>query len=427
MWRLALLLLLNCSDGTANVAPTGAPSDDAPHRPAPPTATPPPPASSPPTQPACRGCFDERDDRWLPRILPHDAGLGREGLERLVEAAGNTHSDHLLILYDAHVVLERHWDDDAAPIETQSLTKSIVALAALALVADGDLPSLDVPLHRFFPEMARDGRRAITLRHVLTQSTGLDASDGVNQADDRLAYARALRLKHSPGTRFRYNNAACQLLAGVVAQAAGAPLDEYMSRRLFAPLDILRAKWSRDRAGTVQAYFGLELTSRDLARIGLLMLNEGQWQHSQVLPASLIREAVAPSRTSLSYGLLFWRRTTLTQSQAALERYPFLEPLTKRRFRNEDQYFRAVRRHTSKAVAHGLVIAHPLHIPLLDERPDRDTGYYAVGGLGQRLAVYPKRGIVAVRQHRRRPGDAQHEKTVHWRSFNEDIEGLFSQ
>lgn len=334
------------------------------------------------------------------------------------------HSDHLLLVTDDGVILERRWGDDE-PIETQSLTKSVVALAIFALVGDGKIPSLDEPLLTYFPEMARDRRRTITLRHVLSHSTGLDAKGRINAAPDRLAYARNLELKHPPGSRFQYNNAACQLLAGVIATAAGVPLDRYIRQRLLVPLGITGDRWSRDRSGAVQAYFGLELRARDLARLGLLLLHQGRWNGRQLLPARLLREATGPSATSLSYGLLFWRRTRLHQTAAALKRWPFLAPFEGRTFRTEDEYFRALRTKTSKSVAHGLILAHPQRIPLLEERRDRNTAFLAVGGLGQRLVVYPQRGIVAVRQHRRRAGDDANESRLHWRAFQSDLEATF--
>lgn len=369
----------------------------------------------------CDVCFDRPDDGWLPRIAPIALGIDGSQLAPLVDKAKQTRSDHMLLVTAQGVVLERHWGDDI-PIETQSLTKSVVALGILALIADGEISSLDEPLHTYFPEMAHDGRRAITLRHVLSHSSGLDASDGINDADDRLAYARALKLERTPGTRFQYNNAACQLLAGVIADAAGISLDRYLSRRILAPLGIVDAHWSRDRSGGIQAYFGLELRSRDLVKLGLLLLQEGNWKQRQLLPQHLVVEATKPSATSLSYGLLFWRRTQLRQTKAALERWPFLAPLAGKTFRTEDDYFRTLRRHAPKDAVHGLVLAHPLTTSVLEERRDQDTAFLAVGGLGQRLVVYPQRGLVAVRQHRRHPRDEGHERLIHWRQFESELE-----
>lgn len=369
-------------------------------------------------------CFDGPDDNWLPRTAPSDVGFTTARLAELVTEAENTNSDHLLLIVDDRILVERHWRPDE-PTETQSLTKSIVALGILALVADGKISSLDVPLHTFFPEMAADARRAITLRHVLSHNTGLDASDGVNSAEDRLAYARSLRLQHRPGTRFRYNNAACQLLAGVVASASGEPLDAYVSQRILAPLGISDARWSKDKSGGPQAYFGLELTSRALAHIGLLLLHEGMWRNRRILPAHLIAAARSPSATSLSYGLLFWRRTGLRQTKEARARWPFLAPLAGRSFRTEDAYFRALRRLVSKDVTYGLVLAHPITMQLVEEVPDANMAFLGVGGLGQRLTIYPVRKTVAVRQHRRRPGDEQRERTIHWHGFEASVETTF--
>lgn len=380
-------------------------------------------AGSPSTAP----CFDEgASDDWLPRASTVEAGLRGAAIDALIAKAIATESDSLLLIRDGNVVVERSFGQKPAPLETRSVTKSVTALAVLALVADGKLASLDDPLSRFFPEFASGEKSRITLRHVLTHSSGLahgkTDADQLNAQADRLGYARSLPIEHSPGTRFSYSNEASQLLSGVVEQAAGMPLDAYVEERIFGPIGIRDARWTRDRAGTIQSYFGLRLTARDLARIGLLLLEEGRAGQSEVLPPRLVREAVGPSATSISYGLLFWRRSNLRQIGDAETQVPGLGRLAGRVLRSEEDYFAQVADLLGARARDRVAELHRGRLQLLEEEPDGAIGFYAVGGLGQRLVVYPRARLVAVRQHRRRPGDDDREKRVAWRAFFDDVE-----
>ena len=74
--------------------------------------------------------------------------------------------------------------------------------------------------------------------------------------------------------------------------------------------------------------------------------------------------------------------------------------------------------------SHKLIDLHRSGTKLLRERAGGQVGFYAVGGLGQRLAIYPRAGIVAVRQHRQRPGDDQRKSLVAWRDFYDHVEAL---
>jgi CubicO group peptidase (beta-lactamase class C family) len=355
---------------------------------------------------------------WLPRAAPEDVGLDVRAIERLVADAITAESDSLVVIKDGKLIVERYFGRARGPIETRSVTKSVAGLAVLALIADGKIPSLDVPIARFFPELEEGDKAKITLRHVLTHRSGLahgDDADALNAAADRLAYARGLPLASPPGARFSYNNEAAQLLAGVIASASGKPADVYVRERLFAPLGIGKHTWAHDRSGGAQTYYGLALHARDLARLGLMLLDEG----GEVLPAKLVRAATAMQGKSPPFGLMFWLRCRLTQREPP----PFeaLTPLGKRRFASEDAWL---------AAADALLPARERALLRIQHRrrsllaPEPSVGFFAVGGQGQRLVVYPSARLVAVRQHRRRPGDDAKDARITWRAFHDRVEDL---
>lgn len=261
-----------------------------------------------------RGSFEAQQlrdpvgDALLPGAEPEAVGLDPAAVRELVREATRSRSDTLLVIKDGKLVVERYFLDERGPIETMSVTKSIVSLAIGKLLAQGKIASLDAPMHTWLPEWKRDGRVKVTLRHILTHTSGIEhaRADGkMTRQADRTGYARKRPLVDPPGQRFSYNNEAAQLLGEVVRQSAGVPLDLYMERELFRPLGIRELRWARDPAGNVQSYTGLALSARDLARLGLLMLDGGQ----RLLPKDWIQQSTAPGLPAFpQMGLLWWRR-----------------------------------------------------------------------------------------------------------------------
>jgi CubicO group peptidase (beta-lactamase class C family) len=89
--------------------------------------------------------------------------------------------------------------------------------------------------------------------------------------------------------------------------------DAYVKEHLFKPLDIKKYFWLRNREGHSHAGGGLALTSRDMAKLGLLYLNKGRWEGEQIVPESWIRESFTmhvafenPNSDMIGYGYLWW-------------------------------------------------------------------------------------------------------------------------
>ncbi len=331
-----------------------------------PAAAPPPAAP----KPALRDAPAEGTAPWE-TIEPEEAGFDRTRLERFVEAAKASESSTLLVLKDGKIVVERYFGQPLRAIETMSMTKSVMSIAIGILVADKKIASVDVPLSKFFPDFAKGKKAKITLRHVLTHISGLAHAPGagaMTKEKDFTRYARSRDVESDPGTTFSYNNEAVQRLAGVVEKAAGKPADVYLAERLFRPLGISDFRWAHDRAGNVQAFSGLSLHARDLAKLGVLFANDGAWSEKQLLPAAWVRESTTPAQPNAPVGYLWWMRS-----------------------------FRGA-----------------------------PSAFAADGWLGQQLLVVPSLGIVVVRQHEAPAGVAQddaYNKRVAWFEMRSMLEG----
>ena len=258
----------------------------------------------------------------------------------------NIHS--LLIFRKGILVFEEYFTGDdfdrgAGPLgvvkhtpdtlhDMRSVTKSIVALAVLKAHSQGKIKSLDQPIFDFFPEYVKhaDGQtETITLKHVLTMTSGLDWNEKLSYADpknseremddssDPIAYVFSRRLVDKPGSVFNYSGGMTQLLAAVIEKTTGMDVDAFAERHLFTPLGITEYKWVKMESGDPSAASGLRLRSRDMAKLGLLLMNSGRWNGNQILPTGLAREALVPHARApynvpgghVDYGYQIWLPT----------------------------------------------------------------------------------------------------------------------
>jgi CubicO group peptidase (beta-lactamase class C family) len=149
----------------------------------------------------------------------------------------------------------------------------------------------------------------VTLRHLLTMTSGLPRmrDSSVGFVGDKDAFVMRSMPTREPGTVWDYSNEGAQLLSPILDKAAGEPIQEYARRRLFEPLGMQDTQLMVDRAGHAWTYADMQTTPRDLARLGLLMLQRGSWGNKQIVPAAWVDSSTRPSQTlNPRYGLLWW-------------------------------------------------------------------------------------------------------------------------
>ena len=206
--------------------------------------------------------------------------------------------------------------------DVASVTKSITATLVGMAVEDGYIPSLDTPVLSFFPNRTvknLDPRKQhITVENLLSMSSGLDCGYlpgerelfAMRETRDWIQYALDLPMRTAPGTEFAYCSSGMHLLSAIVTKASGQSLEAYAATRLFKPLGITQWKWPADPAGNSTGYGDLQLFPRDMAKIGLLYLSQGQWAGHQIISADWIKRATSPhiavTRNGVSYGYGWW-------------------------------------------------------------------------------------------------------------------------
>jgi len=204
-----------------------------------------------------------------------------------------------------------------------SVTKSFnSALVGMAMM-EGKINSVEEKLHTFFPKhsdiLLTGGRDEITLEHVLTMSAGLEWDERsypyedvrndhaqMYNRQDWIRYVLEKPIVEPPGTKFNYNSGLSITLGGVVRNVTGATVDEYAATTLFEALGITNYAWFKDEDGTAQTGGGLSLRPRDMVKFGLLFLNEGQWNGSQIISQEWVARSTQWQAPGTLYGYQWW-------------------------------------------------------------------------------------------------------------------------
>jgi len=217
----------------------------------------------------------------------------------------------MLVLQNGRTVFEHYANGGSAsqrwPIF--SGTKSFWGIAALAAVHDG-LFRLDDPVSDTITEWKTDPRKSqITIRQLLNQTDGIEGASRLQRPTirDRNAMAIQLPLLANPGTAFIYGPSHLQIFSELLrrklrARSVIGYFEAHVSRRLG--LDHLNYK--KDARGNPLPATGFELTAREWARLGELIVGNGKYHRRQIVPANLLREAFTGSQANPAYGLTFW-------------------------------------------------------------------------------------------------------------------------
>ena len=206
--------------------------------------------------------------------------------------------------------------------ETHSATKSVNGLLIGIAIDQGLIAGVDQEISTFFPEyadvFADKGKAAIRLKDCLSMTAGLSWDEvrpytdprndhvAMNASADPLRYVLQQKLVAQPGTRFLYSSGVSIVLGEIIHKVSGLRADEFAQRHLFAPLGIREYHWQRYPNQLVQTGGGLSLRSRDMARIGSLVLNGGRWRGRQIVSETWIRESMKQQAPDAQYGYQWW-------------------------------------------------------------------------------------------------------------------------
>lgn len=281
--------------------------------PAPPSAARPRPspvtprASSGAARPAPAPAARREDDFWR-TADPAAAGVDPSALEEHRRLCERTGADACLVVRGGRLVQEFYSGRYSEPMYAMSSTKSVTGLLVGMLLDDGRIKSLDEPVCSYVAEWCGGRKGKVTLRHLLSMTSGLPRmwGEGIASTNDKNRFVAALAPAAEPGAAWAYSNEGVQLLSPVLDKAAGEPIQDYARRRLFEPLGMTGTRLHLDERGHAWTYADMETSARDMARLGLLMLNRGVWRGRRIVSASWVEQSTRRSQQFERYGLLWW-------------------------------------------------------------------------------------------------------------------------
>lgn len=247
--------------------------------------------------------------------------------DRVADWITDTKLTSLLVMKDGEIVFEDYYlgtSPDDRRI-SWSIAKSYLSALFGTAVADGSI-DLDAPVTQYAPKLRGSAYDGATVRNVLQMTSGvtfdedyLDPNSDINKMGRVLAlgglmddFAAGLTERDAePGARWQYVSIDTHVVGMILRGATGRDIADLMSERIIAPLGQEQdAVYVTDGVGVAFVLGGLNITTRDYARFGQMILQNGEWQGKQIVPAEWIRESTAPSAPTepgrIGYGYQWW-------------------------------------------------------------------------------------------------------------------------
>lgn len=196
-----------------------------------------------------------------------------------------------------------------------SLSKNFTA-TAIGIAQDMGLLSVDDPVVKFFPdglpEHPDEKLPRVKIRHLLTQTMGcaegylFEADRHAHGTDDWARFVLSQPLAHEPGEKFVYSNSTFYLLSCIVHRVSGMTTDKFLREHLFRHMGIDSFAWETCPKGETFGASSLYMSTEDIAKLGVLYLNGGEYEGRRLLSARWCGEAVREHTPGSSYGFSFW-------------------------------------------------------------------------------------------------------------------------
>ncbi|MGB7982685.1 MAG: serine hydrolase [Candidatus Nanopelagicales bacterium] len=235
----------------------------------------------------------------------------------------------VIVLADGRTAYERYFQ--SAPSDyhhVYSVTKSVLSTLVGIAIADGAIPGVSATLAELLPDKSEDMTKSVantTLEQLLTMMAGFTSQVPGPTVTDWVADILEQGALE-PGSNWSYSDNGAHLVSAVLAEATGMPVLDYARATLFDPLGIPSTPaaqqdvrdpeaftgpgfgWAVDPRGVNVGGFGLRLRAQDMAKLGLLYLQDGVWEGQQVVPSDWISRATTEQADNGDggYGYLWW-------------------------------------------------------------------------------------------------------------------------
>jgi CubicO group peptidase (beta-lactamase class C family) len=325
---LLALLLAGCSSSTATVAAPPVPTSTTEMR----TASPEARVTNSPVTPSIPAPTTAPRADWptteWSTSSPEAQGMDSQRLAEMLKAIEQQQLDlhSLLIIRNGYLVSENYFGVYQPDTRHQlySVTKSFIATLIGIALDKGFIAGTDQRVVDFFPERTFDNldqqKAALTLNDTLTMRTGLDWEEGdpayraLFTSPDWVKHVLDKPMIAAPGSQFNYCSGCSHLLSAIVHHTTEMNPRDFVEQYLFKPLGITNARWDTDAEGIPVGGWGLQLTPRDMAKLGYLYLRHGQWEGQQIVSSEWVANATRTHTETdgeLGYGYQWWTYPSL--------------------------------------------------------------------------------------------------------------------
>lgn len=278
---------------------------------------------------------EETGDGWETSPLQAE-GVDFERVAELIRNILNINFENIhsvLLVKNGKLILEEYfygYDRDKKH-QLRSATKSVTSILVGIAKDQKMIKSVDQKVYEFFPEYEEIDwsapKNKITLKQVLTMTAGLDWNEwtypdsdtrssiyGMVRSDDWIEFVLNKGIVQSPGEIFNYSSGLSLVLGAILKNKTGLYANDFADKYLFGPLGISEFSWQQGPNGMVYTSGGdrgLWLRPRDMAKIGLLFLNKGNWKGQQIVSPEWVNESTKSHVNAFfagsEYGYQWWR------------------------------------------------------------------------------------------------------------------------
>ncbi len=224
--------------------------------------------------------------------------------EVYAEARGIDGLYSLVVSRYGDIIYEKyfHGHDAEKVHDVRSVTKSLTSILIGIAIDKGFITGVNERMRGYIEPLVDDYdkyKTTITIEHLLTMSAGFewtpigDWSEYNNwiSASDQINYVMNKPIVTVPGAEFNYNDGASHLLSVILTEATGLSAKEFAEKYLFNYLEIGDRPWSTDNRGYNLGNVAVELTSRDMIKLGNLFLYNGVWNSQRVVSGEWIEQS----------------------------------------------------------------------------------------------------------------------------------------
>lgn len=259
---------------------------------------------------------------------PEEQGLDSEILNKVNELIKEKRYglvNSVLVIKNEKIVFEHYYNkfNENSRNNIKSVWKSILSVTLGICVDKGIIKSLDEPISNYLPEFWEGNHiyhKALTIRHLLTMTSGIHWNGGVHyhcpmmaqmmRSKEWISHISDIAMSYFPGNNFQYKEWDVILLSAIIGKASRKDAYEMCNEFLYKPLEIKSGIWSKSEDNVsytvMKGEENSDLSARDLGKLGILFLNNGVFNGERIISESYVKQAVSPSKSNPQYGFLWW-------------------------------------------------------------------------------------------------------------------------